>query len=199
MNYLAHAYLSFGDPGISVGNLISDFVKGRRKFDFPSRIQQGMQLHRDIDSFTDKHPATIEAKQIFRADYRLYSSAFVDVVYDHFLASDPEIFTDVGLKAFTSDIYLHIETHQDILPEGFASMFPYMKTQDWLYNYRHRWGLEKSFGGLVRRATYLTESETAFRLFEDNHEMLRVCYLAFIPDMRSYAERRFQEIIAEQI
>jgi hypothetical protein len=41
-----------------------------------------------------------------------------------------------------------------------------MKSQNWLYNYQFRWGLEKSFGGLVRRASYISESETAFRLFE---------------------------------
>jgi acyl carrier protein phosphodiesterase len=39
MNYLAHAYLSFNDPEILVGNMISDFVKGKKKFDFPLRIQ----------------------------------------------------------------------------------------------------------------------------------------------------------------
>ena len=31
MNYLAHAYLSFGDPDILAGNMISDFVKGKKK------------------------------------------------------------------------------------------------------------------------------------------------------------------------
>ena len=31
VNYLAHAYLSFGDPEILTGNLISDFVKGKKK------------------------------------------------------------------------------------------------------------------------------------------------------------------------
>jgi acyl carrier protein phosphodiesterase len=30
MNYLAHAYLSFGEPDILAGNMISDFVKGKK-------------------------------------------------------------------------------------------------------------------------------------------------------------------------
>ena len=30
MNYLAHAYLSFGYSELLVGNLISDFVKGKK-------------------------------------------------------------------------------------------------------------------------------------------------------------------------
>ena len=88
MNYLAHAYLSFNEPGILTGNMISDFVKGRKKFDYPPQIKKGIELHHAIDEFTDNHPATKQAKEFFRSDYRLYSGAFVDIVYDHFLAND---------------------------------------------------------------------------------------------------------------
>jgi len=88
LNYLAHAYLSFDQPEIIVGNLISDFVKGKKKFDYPPGIQKGIALHRAIDTFTDSHPATKEAKEVFRPHYRLYAGAFIDVAYDHFLAND---------------------------------------------------------------------------------------------------------------
>ena len=84
MNYLAHAYLSFGNPAWVTGNLISDFVKGKKRFDYPEPIQQGITIHRAIDDFTDTHEAIASAKQIFRPAYRLYAGAFVDVVYDHF-------------------------------------------------------------------------------------------------------------------
>ena len=95
MNYLAHAYLSFDDREILTGNIISDFVKGKKKFNYPSRIQAGIMLHRLIDNFTDEHAATREAKEFFRPHYRLYSGAFIDVVYDHFLATDETEFTEV--------------------------------------------------------------------------------------------------------
>lgn len=198
MNYLAHAYLSFGHPEITVGNMISDFVKGRRKFDLPSGIQKGILLHREIDGFTDLHPASREARKIFTAAYRLYSSAFVDVTYDHFLAIDETVFPENELKAFSSGIYRNIEPHIGMLPGKFAELFPYMKGQDWLYNYRFRWGMEKSFHGLVRRAAYLSDSATAFSLFEKEYEYLQSCYLAFMPDMRTFAEQRFLEIAAEK-
>ncbi len=86
MNFLAHALLSFGDEDFLTGNMISDFVKGKRKFDYPVAIQKGIHLHRMIDEFTDFHPITEKAKELFRYDYRLYSGPFVDIVYDHFLA-----------------------------------------------------------------------------------------------------------------
>src|ERR1700682_4685290 len=73
MNFLAHAYLSFEIPEILVGNLISDFVKGKKKFDYSFPIQHGISLHRSIDHFTDTHPVTSKAKSLFKADYGLYA------------------------------------------------------------------------------------------------------------------------------
>ncbi len=183
MNYLAHAYLSFHQPELLVGNMISDYVKGKKKFDYSPGIQEGIALHRFIDSFTDDHPATKQAKEIFRPHYRLYAGAFTDVVYDHYLATDPAIFTNDSLEDFAAVTYTMLEPYTAVFPERFARMFPYMKTQNWLYHYRDRWGIENSLHGVVRRATYLTESATAFALFEDRYDDLKLCYNWFFPEL----------------
>jgi acyl carrier protein phosphodiesterase len=192
MNYLAHAYLSFNDPEIMLGNMISDFVKGKKKFDYPDRIHAGITLHRVIDTFTDDHPATKEAKEYFRPHYRLYSGAFIDVVYDHFLAIDQNEFTDSSLLAFSNQVYQLLEERKQWLPVYFAGMFPYMKTQNWLYNYRTVWGTEKSFGGIVRRAAYINESETANNIFNKYYQPLQVCYRHFWAEVKPYARRQFE-------
>lgn len=194
MNYLAHAYLSFHDPEILVGNMISDYVKGKKKFDYSPGIQQGMDLHRAIDTFTDEHPVTKKAKEIFRPHYRLYSGAFVDVVYDHYLAIDAAIFNTESLQQFAATTYQILEPYSAVFPERFAMMFPYMKTQNWLYNYRERWGIEKSLHGVVRRATYLTESATAFRLFEEHFDELQQCYNAFFPELLVFVKNKMNEL-----
>ena len=185
MNYLAHAYLSFNMPGILVGNMISDFVKGKKKFEYTEEIQKGIALHREIDSFTDTHSATKEAKNIFRPAYGLYSGAIMDVVYDHFLAIDQNEFTNESLKAFTLKTYETLDTFIDQFPENFAMMYPYMKMHNWLYNYRYPQGIQKSLGGLVRRAKYLEESDTAFMLFTDHYEELKRIYHLFFPELKA--------------
>jgi acyl carrier protein phosphodiesterase len=96
VNYLAHAYLSFGIPDVVVGNLISDFVKGKKQLEYPDSIRKGITLHRAIDTFTDSHPVTRHAKSYFRAVYGLYSGALIDVAYDYFLANDPVAFRAEG-------------------------------------------------------------------------------------------------------
>ena len=193
MNYLAHAYLSFGHPDILVGNMISDYVKGKKKDDYPDGIRKGIRLHRAIDTFTDAHAAVADAKTVFRKDYRLYSGAFVDIVFDHFLAIDPEEFSDGTLKAFAEKTYGQLEPYASLFPDPFSRMFPYMQKQNWLYHYQFPLGVENSFGGLVRRAKYITESATAFQLFERHYDLLRSCYERFFPDLKEYAYLTYLE------
>jgi acyl carrier protein phosphodiesterase len=187
MNYLAHAYLSFNRPGILAGNMISDYVKGKKKYDYPEQIQQGIAVHREIDRFTDTHPATKAAKEIFRPAYRLYAGSLMDVIYDHFLAVDENEFTDESLKAFTINTYAMLDRFTDHFPEKFSRMYPYMKTQNWLYNYKYRQGIERSLAGVVRRAKYLEESDTAYLLFNKHYDMLKDLYQLFFPELKSMA------------
>lgn len=195
MNYLAHAFLSFNNEGILVGNMISDFVKGRKKLEYPPEIQQGIHLHRLIDSFTDFHPVTAKAKEFFRSHYRLYSGAFVDIVYDHFLALDSQQFTGYGgLEPFTKVTYQLLDRNVSSFPITFQKMFPYMKTQNWLYNYRLKDGIQKSFGGLVHRASYLYDSETAFDIFNNHYNELQNCYYSFFPELKEFTLKNLKDI-----
>jgi acyl carrier protein phosphodiesterase len=174
--------------------MISDFVKGKKKFDYPDNIKHGITLHRLIDAYTDEHEATREAKQVFRPAYRLYSGAFVDVVYDHFLATDSSEFSEPGLLSFSEGVYRTLGNHTHWMPERFASMLPHMTNQNWLYNYRTRPGTGKSLGGVVSRSVHLTESETAFQLFEQHYQLLQDCYRHFWAEAKPYIHLRFEEL-----
>src|ERR1700745_3291635 len=124
MNYLAHAYLSFHHPDILVGNMISDYVKGKKQFDYPLMIQNGIRLHREIDTFTDQHPSTKKGKEYFKPAVGAYAGAFMDVVYDHFLALDTNEFSKTGLKDFSAEVYTQLYANESVLPEKFVRMLP---------------------------------------------------------------------------
>ncbi len=194
MNFLAHAYLSFNDPSLLLGNMISDFVKGKKKFQYSIGIQKGIMLHRSIDRFTDDHAATKAASAFFRPAYRLYAGAFIDIVYDHFLANDSLVFPNNTLLAFSQNVYEELEKQESFMPDKFKAQFPYMKAQNWLYNYKEPWGIEKSFGGLVRRAAYITDSATAFQLFQRHYHFLEQCYHDFFPSVKKMAEDQWQQL-----
>ena len=195
MNYLAHAYLSFNQPEILTGNMISDFVKGKKKFGFSPAIQKGIALHRAIDEFTDFHPVTQQAKAYFKKEYRLYAGAFIDVVYDHFLANDKKEFADdAGLDSFCQATYVSLQNNSAVLPDKFLQILPYMQQQNWLYHYGFKEGIEKSFGGLARRAAYLSESAIAYRIFNEYYDELGQCYEMFFPALKNFAFQRFTEL-----
>lgn len=195
MNYLAHARLSFDNAPVLAGNMISDFIKGKKQFDYPPAVQTGIQLHRAIDAFTDSHAATLEMREYFRPHYRLYAGAFCDVVYDHFLANDPaEFATEAALQHFATGVYNSLENYDALLPEMFKKMLPWMKAQNWLFNYRSRWGTEKSFGGLVRRATYLNDATAAFSIFNEHYAAMQLLYNRFYPEVKNFAANQLQQL-----
>ena len=187
MNYLAHAYLSFDQPEVLLGNMISDFVKGKKKYDYPFSVQRGIALHRAIDEFTDNHSATKEARKIFQPSYGLYSAVFMDVVYDHFLATDKQEFSNDSLLTFSLNTYHKLDGYVQQFPARFAMIYPYMKEYNWLYNYKTHMGIRRSFEGISHRALYMSESTTAFNLFSENYKDLQALYSSFFPFVKLFA------------
>lgn len=194
MNYLAHAYLSFHDPAITVGQMIADFVKGKQIYTYDERVQQGIRLHRALDEFTDGHPATRQAKAIFQPACGPYGPVFMDVVYDHFLANDPEHFAGESLAAFAESTYQILAAWQDQLPPTFRQFFSYMRRENWLYHYHKKDAILRSFSGIVRRAKYFSKPATVpFEVFEEHYETLALCYRQFFPDALDYMKSRYEE------
>ncbi|HTO14506.1 MAG TPA: ACP phosphodiesterase [Edaphocola sp.] len=193
MNFLGHAFLSFNQPEILVGNMIGDFVKGKEAIKkFPEAIQKGIILHRNIDTFTDSHPAIKRSQIFFREDYRLYSGAFVDGMMDHFLANDPKYFkNEVELFDFTQKVYQTVNQYRELLPEPFLKVIDYMSQDNWLYHYRTLKGTNKLFDGIVRRAKYLEiNADSAFNSLVINYYTLNQFYYEFIDEVIQYVKNR---------
>ncbi len=179
-----------------MGNMISDYVKGKTQFDYPLSIQAGIKLHRAIDEFTDTHDATQEIKKLFKPAYRLYAGAFTDVVYDYFLANDEVEFSSAErLQSFTQHTYKLLQNNIAYFPEKFANYFPYLQAQDWLYHYRYDDGMQKSFGGLAKRAKYISETETAFKIFLNNKEIIRQSYQIFFPQLKLFTIHKMEQLL----
>ncbi len=192
MNYLAHAWLSFGDPEILAGNMISDFVKGKKKFDYPLKVQNGIDLHRRIDEYTDYHPATKTAKQYLKEACGLYAGSFTDIIYDHFLANDTHEFEEGALEAFAEKTYDQLDPFKNLLPPEFGRFLYYMRNQNWLLNYRYPKGIQRSFEGLVHRAKYIKDPQPVYDAFIAHYEELKNCYDLFFPNLKTFA---FHELL----
>ncbi len=187
MNYLGHAFFSPEEnAGILAGNLMGDYVKGSHALAaLPPAMQEGVLLHRRIDAFTDRHPAVLRAALPFREIYGRYAPAIVDTLFDHFLANDPACFeSENALLGFTQNVYAAVETQRPFFPEKFALVFNAMSVQNWLFHYRNLGGVQKSLGGLQRRARYLPDVGDAYRIFIGYYHILSQCWQEVGDDLR---------------
>lgn len=187
MNYLAHSFLTFTDGQI-VGQFLEDFIRNKDRFSFPKEIQDGITMHRAIDTFTDAHPVIHEAKKVFSPLVRLYAGAFVDVSMDHFLANDLTLLSLSGWKDHSLKVYRVLHEHEQWLPDNFKIMLARMEQDDWLYNYRKDQSIQFSMGNVLNKAKYLDKDLAVFELFMQNKPFLQECYNSFFPELYSYAK-----------
>lgn len=188
MNYLAHAYLSFNQEELLVGNFIGDFVKGKQWESYPLEMAKGILLHREIDYFTDRHPEFIKCKRLLSPHMGHYASLFPDLIFDHFLANDARYFSNDSLKEFSEKVYQSVELKIDHVPKDFSYIFWRIKSGNWLYTYRFRGGIENAIRGLVRRSNAPFEDTIAVDLFRKHAQEMEESYQIFFPELESFVK-----------
>lgn len=188
LNFLGHIFLTPDDDELLLGNFIADSVKGNPYNKLPERVADGVKLHRAIDAFTDSHQLVKQGVERFRPTQGRYAAVVIDVVYDHVLASNWQNFHDQELGRFTDEVYTRLESHSHHFPSSVQRYFPYMKEQNWLYNYQFEWGLRKSLEGLDRRTSVETELVGSVEVYKESEAKFLEEFQQFIAD----AERMVQ-------
>lgn len=194
MNFLAHAYLSFGHERILVGNFAADFIKGKEIQKYDEDILVGILLHREIDSFTDSHPLVKAGQSYLRPRFRHYSTVITDVFFDYFLGKNWARYTDIPLELFVNQTYCTIDSHLDLLPVSFQRMFNYMKSQNWLLNYREVTGIQSALTGLSRRTTFESKMNEAPEVLLEKEAEFEVIFFAFFEDLETFARHKLLEL-----
>lgn len=179
MNYLAHSFLNFSDEQI-VGQFLEDFIPNRDRFSYPKGMQQGITLHREIDTFTDAHSEIREAKKIFSPLVRLYSGAFIDVSLDYFLANS---WSAEELKTHADNVYLALRKYETYLPEKLLRMVDSMEKDNWLINYQNDLGIKYSMQNVLNKAKYLDKNLAVFEVFLNNKPQLQKHFDVFFPEL----------------
>jgi acyl carrier protein phosphodiesterase len=188
VNFLAHAYLSGGFKDLIIGNFIADAIKGKEYKEYRQGIIEGILLHRKIDIFTDQHPVVAQTRIRLRPYFGKYSPVVSDIYYDHFLAFHWSDYSKQSLKEFTSSVYTTIQDEIEIMPEEVQLFFPYMKKDDWLYNYSTFYGMQRSFEGMSRRAKFDSNMEKGVEVLQKEYVFLEEDFRQFFPELKAYVE-----------
>ncbi|MEZ4758021.1 MAG: ACP phosphodiesterase [Flavobacteriales bacterium] len=151
MNYLGHLFLSGEEPLVIVGNFMADDIKGRHFHDHHPLVQQGIRLHRAIDSYTDAHPAQREGRARLRVHAGRYSGVVMDMFYDHLLARYWATFRSEPLARYADRMYRLLVEHRELMPPGIRMLLKHMAAGDWLTTYASEEGLARALSGLAAR------------------------------------------------
>jgi acyl carrier protein phosphodiesterase len=197
MNYLAHAYLSFGQEDVLVGNFIADFVKGKMLLNYPQAITEGILLHREIDRYTDSYPLVRAGQSYLRPKFRHYSTVITDIFFDYFLGKNWEKFSDQPLAEFIESTYLILEKNSEHFPERFSKMFYWMRRDNWLLHYATFEGIQKSLTGLSKRTRFDSKMEVAHLALIEQEAEYELIFFAFFKDLETFALAKLLQIKAQ--
>lgn len=194
MNFLAHIYLSGSDPEIQLGNFLADMVKPKDRTLYSEGFQKGIELHQIIDEFTDHHPIVKESKKVIWDSYRHYSAVLIDIFYDHYLAKNWSVYSNIPLRQYVDDFYTLMHASYDDLPRGGQHILPFLEGEDWLYNYQYIQGIHRVLQGMSRRASFDSKMEKGAADLELHHEVFENHFTAFFPELRDHVQKHAPDL-----
>jgi acyl carrier protein phosphodiesterase len=194
MNFLAHIYLSFGDKEITLGNFFADHIRGNKYKHFPERIQKGILLHREIDTFTDAHPIAKQSSKRLHKNYSHYSRVIVDIFYDHFLAKNWKKYSEVPLEEFVENFYDLLEDNYGVLPLATQRMMPYMITDNWLLSYANLDGISKVLAGMNRRTKNKSKMNFAILDLEEHYSAFENEFTLFFEELITFSQQKYNSL-----
>lgn len=182
MNFLGHLYFSNNEPQLMVANLFGDFVKGRDLSKYPSLIQKGIILHREIDSYIDQHPTVLNLMHQLYETLPKISGIAVDLYFDHILAKKWNDYHTTNLDDFIQNFYNTEIDFPEYYTEEFLFMISKMKEMNWLHYYQFQEGLVKACDGLSRRISFENKLKEAPIVFQTKQKIIEECFELFMDD-----------------
>lgn len=186
MNHLAHLLLSEPEPGVMVGNLMGDFLRGPVDEQLPPGVQRGVRLHRRIDAFTDDHPVFRRSRRRFPAGYRRYAGIMLDVFFDHLLARHWDRYAPLPLPEFSRRVYALLESERELMPRTMQRYVYYMREYDLLTAYRRPDSVQRVLDRIARRLRRDNPLPSAGPELERLRPALEPDFAAFFPELRAY-------------
>lgn len=190
MNFLAHAWLAGESRSDRVGGMIGDFVKGPLPAGLPPALSDGVRLHRDLDSFAERHPAFRASRARVPAERRRVAGILVDMFYDHFLARYWAEYHAAPLQVFTTDTYRLLEAHAPRLPARFAALLPHIAREDWLASYQDPGTIALALDRMAQRLSRPGLLIGSGVVLQHAYAGFEADFRAFMPAARAFSRQR---------
>ena len=184
MNYLAHLFLSCQDDDLLIGNFIADSIRNKEVATYHPAIQQGIRLHRKIDSYTDNHPIVRQSTRRLHPYHHKYAPVVIDVFFDNLLVNNWALYTDESLPDFAQRMYQTLIDRQSDLPLKMQKYVPNMIANDWLQKYGTMEGMQYTFERMDKRAKFKSNFSNAVSHLQKDYDLYNEAFNLFFPDVQ---------------
>lgn len=188
LNYFAHIFLSGREGQLQTGNFIGDFVKGHPGNRYPSKISEGILLHRKIDEFTDAHPVVRETVAIVRPVFGRYSAIVVDMYFDHFLAANFNRYSHQSIHLFAFRFYLVVLFNYRHLPSKVKTFIFHFVLTHRLNKYASIAGLKNSLEIMQKHKIPAFDPELIIGYLNENSNEIEKNFHRFFPDLIAFVD-----------
>ena len=190
MNYLAHIFLSCNNEDIMIGNFIADSISINEVDALPEKVKKGIDLHRTIDSFTDTHDIVLRGIHRLQPFHRKYSSVVVDILYDHLLANNWELYSNTSLPDFAQQVYSIFSRRMEEMPARLKRNLPMMINKDWLNSYKTFEGLKFTLEKMDIRTQFPSNFGAAVGHLQKDYELFNKEFNEFFPDAIKFVDNQ---------
>ncbi|WP_025125784.1 acyl carrier protein phosphodiesterase [Myroides odoratimimus] len=186
MNFLAHIYLSGDDTLLKIGNFVADSIRGKDYLNYPTKIQQGVILHREIDTYTDAHEIWRKSKKLIVPKYNHYAAVLIDMYYDHFLAKNWDQYSFVSLEEYAHRFYTELQENFDVLPVKVQNFLHIMLEENWLVKYRSIEGLKYILTQMDRRTKGISKMSLATTELIEHYKTFEEHFSTFFTELQKH-------------
>ena len=211
MNFLAHAFFADnaakhgadnGSNGVGsgiannaadsaaaeriVGQFCGDFVRGSDLSAYSPGIQRGIRMHRQIDAFTDKHPAVLGVRPLFAPPLRRLAGVVTDVVYDHCLAMAWGQYSNRDLDLYIEQVTEALLHHKSDVPERMGRFIDFMIEHKVLQANKHFAGVEVTLQRLSARSKVFAPLGSSAMVAQANMVALQASFDEFYPQLQAH-------------
>ena len=192
MNYLAHLHLAQLSQTSLSGALLGEYVRGSIDNRLPARLQEGVWLHRRIDSFTDAHPLHAGAVRVMPSPFRRYGGIIMDMMFDHFLARHWSRYHNLPLSDFID--YAHAKLIPDeYWPTAMKTLVDRMQHYQLLASYQTLDGISLAIARIDHRFRRPTPLPHCGPLLQEHYADMEQAFLDFYPDLMAFVIAEVQQ------
>jgi acyl carrier protein phosphodiesterase len=147
----------------------------------------GIQLHHQIDHFTDSHLLNKNLQHILFPHFHKYSGVFIDIIYDHLLSVYWNTYYKSSLQEVVN-IFIEAMNQQENLPLKIKEMWPYVLKYQWLSQYKSIDTMKNVFIGMDRRSGFKSNLSKGYSIFESHENEIKNTFFKFYPEIMQYTQ-----------